>query len=502
MILIIFGCHSLCNEIYTKINGTDSNVCHILSPCSFKYAKKQIEKGDIVFMKDKEICNSDELESLKDLFNYGLSKGATFVSKNMIVNGTNYIEKSISFIVVQDAIDSRIHGFYFTGFHSTISCFRTVERGVFSNCSFVKNHIIGGFGLLCFGVGKCKMEDCYIAENSVYNTSLISMFSTHLYLNMTIIENNNILHKSKEPLLFAVNSVCEYTNTTIRYNSSPYSPLHKFDFRSCFGFWNCTFEYNKHPEILLCDGTCEFNFTNNTISNNMGIFFAASENASVTFNESEIINNYSPDMPLFYIPGGSFFINHPCIFKNNIGASLIDTRGDKSFIDINKGIFINNQMNDFIIGNNFGSFMKIKNSYFSDNIIINGSSILNDDSSTNIIKTKFLRNKPVAFNIIKGKAFISNCLFKLNYGVSIINGINSKIKITDSNFIGSNFFDLKGKKRLFNLRFNNSNILYFLKNGYIHKNLIISIIILIIVFFLLIRLLFKKRFNYFYNVCK
>lgn len=440
-------------EIYTSLKGEDSDICAIFTPCSFASAINKTKKDDIVYIKGDYIGDPVDLEQARVLFNEVLAKGAMIMSDNMTINGTFYRPVGLSFIVVQSASNSRIHQFHFTGFRHSIACFRTVEKGVISLSTFSNNHVEGGIGMLAFGVGKCKLDECNLTENSIQNSSLIEMYSTHLYLNMTLIERNYVLHESRQALLFGINSVCEYTNTTIRRNSSPFSPLHQFEFRSCFGFWNCTFEENRNTEFMLCDGTCEFNFTNNTIQNNMGSILTTSPNAVISFNESEIINNFSGDLPLFDVPGAEFYIYHPCNFVGNRGSSIIDTRGLASTLSFRKAKFKLNSASDAIINVDSSSNVLIRESRLIDNSAPEGA-IKAEDSNINLESTKFSRNSYSTFQFRNTTSIIENCRFKYNSGQLQSN--RGFTNISKSIFIGQSYEGLiyiLGKKSLTNLHF-------------------------------------------------
>jgi hypothetical protein len=342
---------SAATDLYTSIDGADTDFCHILSPCTFEKAASLAKPQDIVFVKGSYMEDPAELIKLQTLFNSVLANGAVIMSENMTINGSRLESPDLSFIVVQSASDSRIHRFHITGFHCTITCFRTVEKGVISESTFSGNHVTGGLGMLAFGVGKCKLDGCIFSENSVDHSSMILnqnlMFSTHLYLNLTVIERNSVVHNSRQALMFAINSVCEYTNTTIRQNHSPFAPLHQFEFRSCFGFWNCTFEDNRHPKLFLCDGTCEFNFTNTTVARNHGSVLTPGLNSSVTFNESWVIDNFSGDLPLFDIPGSQFLVLDPCVFW---AIAVVELRVGLWRVEMRKAEFWMNRVCDFVLG--------------------------------------------------------------------------------------------------------------------------------------------------------
>ena len=460
MLILIFPFIVICDEFYTSLDGADNDFCHILSPCSFDRVMNKIRSKDVIIIKGEYIEDPDDLEKVRVLFNTALSLGCTVASSNMTINGTRLKNIGFSYIVVQSAEDSRIHFFHFTGFSCSIACFRTVEKGVISNSYFTNNHVVGGIGLLSFGVGKCKLDECVLTENTVLNSSLITMFSTHLYLNMTLIERNFVKSNSRQALLFAINSVCEYTNTTIRMNSSPYAPLHQFEFRSCFGFWNCTFEFNNNPEIMLCDGTCEFNFTNSTIRNNMGSFLTTSINPVVSFNESYISNNFSGNKSLFYIPGGEFYIFHPCVFRENHGKAVINTKGVKSLIDITHGIFIKNKVSEFVIGSDESSNVKALDCKFIENFANNG--VLNlKKTYADIINNSYIKNRNLVFRLNKGKTRISNSNFIHNVGrendVSSIIAEKTSLSMNNCYFQGSSLNghirSNKKKTGLFKLQF-------------------------------------------------
>ncbi|OHS99387.1 hypothetical protein TRFO_34156 [Tritrichomonas foetus] len=459
MLIHLFSFFAACSDYYTALNGADNDFCHLLQPCSFERVVKKVRPKDIIFIKGDYIGEPDDLEKARVLFNSALAQGVIVASDNMTINGTKLQNVGFSFIVVQSTEEPRIHSFHFTGFSCSIACFRTVEKGVISNSYFTHNHVKGGIGLLSFGVGKCKLDECVLVENTVLNSSLISMFSTHLYLNMTLIERNFVKSNSRQALLFAINSVCEYTNTTIRFNSSPHSPLHQFEFRSCFGFWNCTFEFNKHPETMLCDGTCEFNFTNTTISNNMGSFLTTSVHSVVSFNESSIINNFSGDRPLFYLPGSEFYILHPCFFIENHGTSILDTRGMKSLINLTNAQFIGNNVDEFVIGVDESSKVVLNNCKFKENFALK-SSIYSKKSYLEIQNSSFRRNKVAAIKMKKGKAHIFDSKFMNNIGsnddsYSILSH-GSTLSVSNSYFQGSSPYghiNATGKVSLFQLSF-------------------------------------------------
>lgn len=379
------------------------------------------------------------------------------MSDNMTVNGSLYRSEKLAFIIVQSAASSRIHQWHFTGFKMAIACFRTVEEGVISDTVFSNNHVEGGIGMLSFGVGKCKLDCCNLTENSVYKSSLITMFSTHLYLNLTHITRNSVMHDSRQALMFAINSVCEYTNATFSRNHSPSAPLHQFEFRSCFGFWNCTFEENRHPEVMLCDGTCEFNFTNTTVSRNMGSFLTTSLNALISFNESWIYNNHSGDKPLFDIPGSKLFIYHPCVFFDNTGASVIDMRGGKSIVNMKHAKFKQNTVDDFVVGLDSGSNIEVKSCRFFDNSGEMGS-IYVDNSTAHVANCKFGRNGRYSLHFLQGKANVRNSTFKGNFGGagSSITAEQTHITLTDDYFWGDvvgGHLNVTGRKKYTGVRF-------------------------------------------------
>ena len=444
---------SASKEIYTKLSGLNNTFCHLLAPCSYEIASKIVKSQDFIFIQDSKIETSEDIERARLLFNQALAVGATVASENTTINGTNYKPVGLSFIVVQSADKSRIHFFTFTGFKTPILCFRHIEEGVISSCTFVRNSVVGNIGMMLFGVGKCKFDYCYIAENTVANTTLIAMFSTHLYLNMTVIERNYVEQNTRQSLLYAINSVCEYTNTTIRNNASPFSPLHQFEFRSCFGFWNVTWENNHHPEMLLCDGTCEFNFSNNTIRNNQGVFLSTSQNSVVTFNESEFYNNFSGDKPMFDIPGSEFVVFQPAVFKDNAGKSFVDTRGGKSNLKMDYAQFIGNRFDESIVAVDSESSVRISQCKFQDNLAAGGT-FFGNSSKIRIDHSTFAKNHGTSINLTNCDTSIEGNLFAYSIG-------NEGASITSKNGITrvlSNFFKgqvigghlkLEGKRSLF-----------------------------------------------------
>lgn len=447
---------ALAADIHTAVDGDDHNVCHTLQPCSFKVAQNIAKSEDVVYVKGSYMEDPKQLKRLSALFNAVLSKGAIMMSGNMTVNGSLYKSSQIAFIVVQSTESSRIHQWHFTGFNMAIACFRTVEKGVISETVFSNNHIRGGIGMLSFGVGKCKLEQCVVTENSVCESSLIAMFSTHLYLELTSIERNYVEHNSSQALMFAVNSVCEYTNTTFRHNHSPNAPLHQFDYRSIFGFWNCSFEDNKHMEVMLCDGTCEFNFTNCTIARNMGSFLTTSPGSMVSFNESLIVGNDSGRMPLFDIPGSRWYVLHPCVFVNNTGSSIFDMRGASGTIGIKHAKFKRNVMQEFVIAADDAS-VEISHCKFHDNVGAGGT-LAFSGSEIKVANSKFGRNGRHSLFVSGGSMSSMGNSFKDTIGGSgsSVTSVESDVSMVGDAFIGDvvgGHLSFNGTFKLYKLRF-------------------------------------------------
>lgn len=459
--LSLFIFNSLCKELYTKVNGLNNTFCHALAPCDFENAASQVQKGDYIHIAGSYIDKEEDLNKIRVLFNVALGKGAIVTSDNMTINGTNYKQYGVSFIVLQSAAESRLHKFHFTGFKTSIMCFRKIEQGVISMCTFTHNYVIGSIAMLMFGVGKCKLDECYLAENTVTNTSLVAMFSTHLYLNMTVIERNFVEHDSPQSLLYAINSVCEYTNTTIRNNASPFAPLHQFEFRSCFGFWNCTWENNHHQELLLCDGTCEFNFSNNSIQYNQGTFLSTSAGAVVTFNESEFRNNFSGDKAMFDIPGSQFIVYSTAHFKGNSGKSFVDTRGLKSKIDIKHAKFSSNRFDDSVIMADSNSTVDITLTSFSENMASLGTIHVNE-SRVKIHHNDFTKEHGTSINATNSVSNIDSNHFYQPIGgegasVTSMGGItNLQSDFFKGQVIGGHL-KIDGKRRLYGLKFTASD---------------------------------------------
>ena len=80
---IIFPMLIFSQELYTEIHGGDNNLCHLLSPCSFEKVMTKIQAQDLVFINDKYIGETDELEKLRVLLNFALSKGAVVLSNHI-----------------------------------------------------------------------------------------------------------------------------------------------------------------------------------------------------------------------------------------------------------------------------------------------------------------------------------------------------------------------------------------------------------------------------------
>lgn len=424
-------------ELFASYSG-DDNICSISIPCSYKTVESKLENGDLLFIFDKYIAESHEIYDLRRLFNFALSKNVLICSENATINGSLYESKDLSFLMLQSGTDSRIHCFHFTCFRSTIICFRKVERGVISLCTFSSNRVLGGIGMLVFGLGRCKIEDSSFVENIIVNTSLLVMSSAYFYLENIIIERNFVNHESRQALLYSINSVCEYTNTTIRNNHSPSAPLHQLEFRSCFGFWNCKWENNHHHEIILCDGICEFNFSNNFIFGNHGSFLTVTDKALVTFNDTNFINNFSGDRAMFDIFGGTFVVQGNAIFEDNCAYVFVDLHGNSSIISIEHAEFIRNMVDVSIFLADVNSSVSISNTTFIDNSSKQG--LINvKDSNFMITKSLFSGNKGVCLKLEGSISTFAHVKFFHN-NIHSIHSVNGSTQVYNCFFKGKNLY--------------------------------------------------------------
>jgi hypothetical protein len=213
------------------------------------------------------------------------------------------------------------------------------------------------------------------------------------------------------------------------------------------------FEENKHAELLLCDGTCEFNFTNTTIARNMGIILATGLNAVISFNESWIIDNDAGNNSLFQIPGSEFYVFHPCVFARNTADSIVDLRGGKSIVKMKHAKFRHNQVS-FVMGMDTQALCEMEICGIGENLAAMGSIVL-EDSVLRARRCTFFREGNTAIRLTRGRAVIDNSGFKDNLGVSV-SAVNATVTMNHDHFTGGirgGHLALSGRYTLNRLRF-------------------------------------------------
>lgn len=425
-------------DLFTKINAGASEKCTASSPCSYEKAQQEMQKGDYLFFDDKYIENPTDIEKVRVIMNDALNNGVIIASNKMTINATYYDQTHISFIIIQTSNDVQMHNFYFTGFRNTILCIRKSNKNIIEHCTFAYNNPIRCIGLVMIGSGKTSLTECKFTENSVTNSSLISLNSAFLYMKNTTIERNFIEHESSQPLLYSINSVIEHTRTSIQENSSPYSPLYKFEYINKVGFWNCTWQNNHHKELMLCDGKCNFNFTDGIITNNHGSILTTSESPSLNIKSTKFIDNFAEQTPLFIIPAGLVYISHNTEFIGNNGFTLFETKFSniKGEVKITNSLFHNNKFEYSLLSSGNGSSI-IENCYFTQNSAQNG--ILNfEETKSTVTNSTFLKSAGTSIMFHNTTGYVDACLFSEGTGLlgNAVTAIGGRTSVVSSTFEG------------------------------------------------------------------
>ncbi|OHT08550.1 hypothetical protein TRFO_22889 [Tritrichomonas foetus] len=413
MLIFFLLCLCLSDPIFVSVNALNNNVCSWYTPCNFERAKSEIKNYDFIRIMDKEISKPHDLEKLRNLFTFAMSKNCIVCGERTIINGSQYRPVGLALIYANGVDEAKIKNFVFTEFKSTILCAKSSIKISFSHCEFHKNHVSDSLGLITSSHGTLKIRKCQIWNNLIHDSYFIGVFTSQFYIKNTEIANNFIFSEA-QCFVYSVNSLTEYHNASFSRMVSLENPLLKFDFRSYFSGISSNFALNNVREIMICDGVCNFEFVGMNIRNNQGVLFTAtSPNPKLSIQFGKISHNNAGNKPLFDMKNGQFVTTNPTRFIGNTALCFVDFHNSQSLFDISNAKFTRNTFSSHLLTTNTFSSVRLINSFFVSNFAPNGL-FISDFTSYEIDNTVFLNNFGQVLNCQKCGGFIYASTFEGN----------------------------------------------------------------------------------------
>lgn len=348
--------------------------------------------------------------------------------------------------------------------------YRTMSDPSIKGTIYIKNTMIRNFdNLICF----IKNEKIGLSLN-ISNTSFINMIN--MTNNLFDLSSNNIVHIyesafenigsliniNDESLFFIVNS--NFANINLKNNS-----LFNFKIKNEINLSNIIFKNISYgmKNIFFIDNSNKITLNSSKISsiNGNGSIFNFSDKNEILiikFWASNISLNY--EKGIFNLNGFNILSIFDSIFENclsiNGGISYMQSNNNLTF---EKNVFLNNKaVNEGgIIYSLKGNMIEVKNSIFISNMAERGGLFFLNSEGKVIFNNCSCRNNMarsgslfyigsgsnISFLDVFVKNERSNYSNKTNGGMIYMDSNNS-LNINNSNFYGSNFYDMSSETTL------------------------------------------------------
>ncbi|KAK8884650.1 hypothetical protein M9Y10_043768 [Tritrichomonas musculus] len=396
MLIYFFFSFISSTEYFVKWKGDNKTVCHPLWPCSWEIAVTLFEREDIIQITDPELNTVEQLLMLQNMTKYALEIGGGIASNvNTKIDGAEFQQNHTDFYIeISPFNESLLFGFQFYNFHHPILSARGMDLFLIVNCSFYDNHISYDFPLISFCNVTVIMANTTIENNSVEGTSILGLSTSILgYFNSTI-ENNIQLSRGPVPLFEFTNGASEITNSTIRNNISPNSPLIGSWFFIIVIITNSTIEHNfcGSSALFVGDSLANLTLSNSTIKNNRAALLHSMTMSSVNLSNTKFINNYAAGQSLIFAPRSTIQFLNDTIVADNVADSILSSQlSNETSLNLISTYFLNNTCSDtaFALSN---SESKIEGTKIKTNTIIDHPLISVCSSNFSINSSSFDSN--------------------------------------------------------------------------------------------------------------
>lgn len=361
-------------EYFVKWDGDNKTVCHPIWPCSWETAVTIFEREDIIQITDPILDTPEKLKLFQNMTKYALEIGGGIASNcNTIIEGSLFQPNETDFFIeISPFNESLLYGFQFHNFEHPIISVRGMDVFLIVNCSFFDNSVSFDFPLISFCNVTVIMANTTIENNTVEGTSILGLSTSILgYFNSSI-ENNVQLSRGPIPLFEFTNGASEITNSTIRNNVCPNSPL--------IGSWyfiiaiitNSTIENNYcgTSALIVGDSLANLTLSNSTIKHNRAAILHSMTMSSVNFSKTYFMNNYADGQALIFAPRSTIqFLNDTVVAENVADSILSSLLSNETSLNLVSTQFVNNTCRDtaFALSN---SESKLVNTTMSNNVII------------------------------------------------------------------------------------------------------------------------------------
>lgn len=412
-------------EYFVKWNGDNRTICHSMWPCSWDVAVSHFKKDDIIQITDKELNTTEKLEKFRNMTTYVLNTGGGIAGCGTIIDGSNYIPTIRDFFIeISPFNESLLYGFKFVNFNHPIMSVQGMEMFFIVDCFFTDNQVHFDFPMLIFNNVTAIMANGTISRNIVEATSLIGLSTAILGLNNMTVEENTQISRGPIPLIEFTNAASEITNSTIKNNISPNSPL--------FGSWffiivyiiqsTISNNYCGSSALIVGDSLANITIDNSSIMHNIGALVHSMTMSSINISYSRVSENYASGMSLIFAPRSVIQFLSETIVENNIVDSIISSQlTNETSLILNSTIFNNNSCVDTAFAL-YNSESQIINSSVSSNTVIGHPFISIQASNFTIDNSQFNSNwateEGSVFKIIDSSLNANSSSFKENIGIS------------------------------------------------------------------------------------
>lgn len=433
--------------------------CGKFDPCEHRDAVQYVKENINVTFENFKFETFEDLQELRNFIHNTVYNNVSYDLNYSIIDGKRFNIEDRAFLYINNYTNISFGNAIITKFRMPILIFRNGRDSTFFNLTIENCSIDHKIGLIQIAISKAIFENVTISNCLSSKCPIILVASSNFLVENLTFSDNQVLHEYNIPLIYVLNSIAEFSLSSIQNNDSPSSPLISAEYFAMIGIWDCIFKSNEATHLFYIDSSYSYlNFTNSSFIDNTAIIAQIPKNSNFTIKNSSIIESFSPDSPLFIVETSFVVLQDSRFYKNN-AISFLKSISNSSIqiteILVKKNIFTEN-----FINLPYNTTISMNNSVIKS--IITKSIIFSQDGEILIDNINISK--------LNGKMITCNS--------TILNISNSNFAFDQKDLITGDSFNTT----LSNLTFTNKTIINVEKHFYSYTIFIISNIIFCLLF--------------------
>jgi hypothetical protein len=323
--------------LVTSVCGGNHQFCAVTNPCSFSQAASLLHPDDRIIVVGPMVKQPNDLTHFRDLLTNALLKGCTVIGRNLTVDGgLLYRRRNAPFVHVEMAQMSKISGFIFTNFRTTILSIAVPALISIKECYFTGNFVAASRGLLVFGdpvnsSSHCQINATAFVENRLVASPLMSTVQLSLCLKDCLVARNTMVSQDDATLFsFQIQGHSLLERVMVNHNFFPNASLVSVTDSTGLCCVGCRFSGNYGKTMFFIDDGSLGSFNTSTIEGNHCSILKGYSADDILFNDNTISGNSAGDAAMLTIwrsplgmLGGNVIVNN----SGTVFAEFKERRG-------------------------------------------------------------------------------------------------------------------------------------------------------------------------------